>query len=144
MTSATQGETGIVGVGYEGLNVERFVAELGALGVGVLVDVRLTPISRKPGFSKRALAAAVAGVGVDYVHLPALGNPKSNRTGFAGSPEDLLLAQESYRAVLASLGAREAIDYLVRRAQSERVAVLCFEADTTQRSWSVNRSSWLT
>jgi Protein of unknown function, DUF488 len=32
--------------------------------------------------SKRKLAAALADAGIDYMHLPALGNPKDNRQPF--------------------------------------------------------------
>lgn len=48
----------------------------------MLVDVRLTPLSRKPRLSKTKLAAALADVGIEYVHHRALGNPKDNRAGF--------------------------------------------------------------
>ena len=82
--SAKAGQ-GVVGFGYEGADLEGFLGTLLARGVRTVVDVRLTPISRKPGFSKRRLAAALAELGIDYVHLPALGNPKWNRPGFSGS-----------------------------------------------------------
>jgi hypothetical protein len=35
-------------VGYEGLTADQLMARLVAMGVTRLVDVRLTPISRKP------------------------------------------------------------------------------------------------
>ena len=47
------GGAGLVGVGYEGLTVGELVARLEAMGVTRLVDVRLTPISRKPGRKAR-------------------------------------------------------------------------------------------
>ncbi|PPJ18215.1 hypothetical protein C5E45_10195 [Nocardia nova] len=42
---------------------------LAEAGVATVVDVRLTPISRKPGLSKTKLSAALAEAGIRYVHL---------------------------------------------------------------------------
>jgi uncharacterized protein (DUF488 family) len=124
-----QGQNSVVGVGYEGLTSEEFLRELQSLGVDVLVDVRLTPISRKRGFSKRALAAAVETVGVRYEHLPALGNPKNNRAGFAGDSAELTDARAQYSARLGSPDAATAIAKILDLKDEGRVALLCFEAD---------------
>ena len=52
------------------------------MGVTRLVDVRLTPISRKPGLSKTALGRELAAVGMVYEHRRELGNPaRSDRSG---------------------------------------------------------------
>jgi hypothetical protein len=74
--------TALYTVGYEGRTAGELVTLLSQAAVDVLVDVRLTPLSRKPGLSKRRLAAALAAAGVDYLHLPALGNPRDNRDAF--------------------------------------------------------------
>jgi len=120
---------GLIGIGYEGRDLDTFVRELMAAQVSRLVDVRLTPISRKPGFSKSALRAALADVGIAYEHRRELGNPKANRAGFWGSPQEWEAARSAYAARLAEPEAQRAIDELVRAAETERVAVLCFEAD---------------
>lgn len=65
---------GVVGVGYEGRDAEQFVRDLDSADIAVVVDVRLNPISRKKGFSKRTLAEHLAAAGIGYEHLPALGN----------------------------------------------------------------------
>ena len=52
---------------------------LAAAGVATLIDVRDRPISRRPGFSKRQLAAAIEEAGMRYVHLQALGTPPEGR-----------------------------------------------------------------
>lgn len=64
---------GLVSIGYEGRTALELIATLSQLGVSVLVDVRLTPLSRKPGLSKTKLGLAAAEAGIRYVHLPALG-----------------------------------------------------------------------
>jgi uncharacterized protein (DUF488 family) len=130
MTSRqTQQRRGLIGFGYEGRDIEGFVDELVTAGVSLLVDVRLTPISRKPGFSKTALSRALAGAGIAYHHRRELGNPKPNRAGFAGSAQDLSAARATFAAHLRHPDAQQAIEALVTAAESARVAVLCFEAD---------------
>ncbi|MEV4540635.1 DUF488 domain-containing protein [Micromonospora echinaurantiaca] len=121
--------TGLIGVGYQGHDIATFVDELAKAQVSRLVDVRLTPISRKPGFSKAALARALAVVGITYEHRPELGNPKSNRAGFAGSPAELAEARNVFATLLYRPEAANAIDVLAAAGAAERVAVLCFEAD---------------
>ena len=121
---------GAYGVGYEGQDVEGFVAGLVAAGAEVLVDVRLTPVSRKRGLSKRALAAAVEAAGVSYLHVPSLGNPKGNRAGFAGTADQLESARDTFAGLVADNPAsQEALDELAGLARQSRVAVMCFEAD---------------
>ncbi|MEV4759657.1 DUF488 domain-containing protein [Micromonospora sp. NPDC049559] len=119
-------------MGYEGQEIGRFVAQLCAMGVSRLVDVRLTPISRKRGFSKTALAQALADAGIVYEHRRELGNPKANRPGFTGPPEKLAEARAAYATLLARVEAAEALDAVVDAGRRELVALLCFEAD--QRS----------
>lgn len=119
----------VVGVGYEGVDVDVFIARLVDLGVGVLADVRMTPLSRKKGFSKRALAEALSEAGVDYLHLRELGNPKTNRPGFAGDGQALAEARGRYADLLDEEAADTALDRLAALAADRRVAVMCFEAD---------------
>jgi Domain of unknown function DUF488 len=72
----------IYSVGYEGMTARALVDSLVGARVATLVDVRLTPASRKPGFSRKALTAALDVAGIDYVHEPDLGNPPDNRDSF--------------------------------------------------------------
>jgi len=62
-------------IGYAGKTLADFLAQLGAAGVTRVVDVRALPLSRKKGFSKAALAEALAAAGIEYVHVRAAGNP---------------------------------------------------------------------
>jgi uncharacterized protein (DUF488 family) len=122
----------LIGVGYQGRTVDDLVAHLAAMGVARVVDVRLNPISRKPGLSKTALACALAAAGIDYEHHRELGNPKANRSGFAGSSEDRRRARDHYAGLLDAPAADEALDAIVDAARRELVAVLCFEADQSR------------
>jgi uncharacterized protein (DUF488 family) len=119
--------TTIFSVGYEATTPEALVGALADAGVRLLVDVRLNPISRKRGFSKRALAAALEAAGIGYRHERALGNPVDNRDAFRrGDPA----AWDVLRAVYEGPSA----DVVVRLADEVAaggVALLCLERDPT-------------
>ena len=65
--------------GYEATTMGDFIGTLQAAGVERVIDVRALPLSRRPGFSKTPLRGALAEVGIEYVHLRALGTPASGR-----------------------------------------------------------------
>ena len=56
----------IVSTGYEGRSIEDFVRAMKRNRVELVVDVRLNAVSRKRGFSKTALTAALAAEGIGY------------------------------------------------------------------------------
>jgi uncharacterized protein (DUF488 family) len=68
-------------LGYQKRSIDEFVALLREASIDVLVDVRETAWSHKPGFSKGALSRALAAVGIHYVHARFAGNPKALRAG---------------------------------------------------------------
>ena len=114
----------LVSIGYEGKTASDLVAQLLEQDVRVLVDVRLTPLSRKPGLSKTKLSEALAAVGIAYIHHRALGNPKDNRAGFrAGEPA----SRARYREVLDSAAASDALAHVCELLEDGAVALLCFE-----------------
>lgn len=126
MTDISAAVGTLVSIGYEGKTVDDLVAQLLDQGVRVLVDVRLTPLSRKPGLSKTKLSEALAAVGISYVHHRALGNPKDNRAGFrAGEPE----SRARYRDVLETAAASDALAHVTELLDGGAVALMCFEHD---------------
>ena len=120
-------KTGIVSVGYEGHDLETFVDLLLRHDVATLADVRLNAISRRVGFSKTKLSMSVADAGIKYLHLKSLGNPKDNRDAFHRGRMEEGVAK--FKEVLSHDEAKSAIDALVTRAQTEVVAIMCFESD---------------
>lgn len=66
-------------IGYAGHSLESFIQVLQARHISLILDIRMTPISRKKGFSKTALSQAVEASGIAYQHLRALGSPKELR-----------------------------------------------------------------
>ncbi|MBP2452013.1 MULTISPECIES: DUF488 family protein [Mycobacteriaceae] len=124
MSTTGSAEGTLVSIGYEGKTASDLVAQLLEQDVRVLVDVRLTPLSRKPGLSKTKLSKALAAVGIGYIHHRALGNPKDNRAGFrAGEPE----SRARYREVLESAAASDALAHVCELLEDGAVALLCFE-----------------
>lgn len=116
-------------VGYERRTVDELITTLTRAAVEVLVDVRLTPLSRKPGLSKNRIAMRLYAAGIDYLHLPQLGNPRDNRDGFRRG-DDAAVAK--YRDVLRTPEGQAALDQLLRLATHRRVAVMCFEREAAE------------
>ena len=115
-------------IGYEGATSGAVLGELHAAQVELLVDVRAVAASRRPGFSKRQLAAGLAEIGIGYLHLRALGTPKEGRAAARSGRFEKLF--RIYEAHLATAQAREALDELTAIARSgTRVCLLCFERD---------------
>jgi uncharacterized protein (DUF488 family) len=114
-------------VGYEGMTLESLIERLTQNAVSCLIDVRLTPSSRRPGFSKRALASALAAVNIEYIHERELGNPPDNRDAFR-SGTGLARGRHRMRSHLQN-GAAAALDRVASRAQRARIALLCVEQE---------------
>ncbi|MFJ3226952.1 DUF488 family protein [Streptomyces sp. NPDC086783] len=121
---------GLWSAGYEGRDINSFVASLRNSRIEVVADVRLTPISRKKGFSKTRLGEALAEAGIEYTHLRSLGNPKDNRAPFWDGRLDVGRAR--FRGVLRSEEAQTDLERLTEHARQSRVAVLCFEKDESR------------
>jgi uncharacterized protein (DUF488 family) len=122
-------QAAVMTVGYQGRGVDELLGDLAAAGVQMVVDVRLTPLSRKPGLSKTKLAEALRGVGIDYLHLPQLGNPRDNRDAYRNADAH---AVERFRGLLGAPDARRAVDQLRELAAGTVIALLCFERDVAQ------------
>ncbi|MFJ3342306.1 DUF488 family protein [Streptomyces diastaticus] len=121
---------GLWSAGYEGRDIDSFVSSLLDNRIDVVADVRLTPISRKKGFSKTRLGQALAEAGIEYTHLHGLGNPKDNRAPFWEGRLDVGRAR--FRGVLRSEEAQTDLERLAEHARQSRVAVLCFEKDESR------------
>jgi len=114
-------------IGYEATTMGEFLAALQTAGVKRVIDVRALPLSRRPGFSKSPLRAALAEAGIDYVHLKALGTPADGRAAArAGRQDDL------ERIYAGQLELPEAIAQgaqMLDLAREKPSALLCYERD---------------
>jgi len=116
----------VFSIGYEGRTLQELLKLLEVYRVDLVVDVRENPISRKPGFNRRQLSAALQSAGIDYRHEPLLGNPKENREAFQRG--HLAAGRKRYFEHLNN-GSRAAYEEIVELAFSLRLVLLCFERD---------------
>jgi uncharacterized protein (DUF488 family) len=117
-------------IGYEGTDIDRFVATLKAVGVHLLVDVRALPLSRKKGFSKNGLRARIEQEGMDYVHLGALGDPKEGRDAARAGRFDQF--RRIYSKHLAQAEPQEKLRELGALVEEHPTCLMCFERDPTE------------
>ena len=114
-------------IGYEGATVGEFLATLQQAGVERVIDVRALPLSRRPGFSKSPLRAALEEAGIEYVHLKALGTPAEGRAAArAGRHADL------ERIYAGQLELPEAIAQgaqMIALAEERPSALVCYERE---------------
>ena len=114
-------------IGYEGTTIEKVLTTLKEANVALLIDVRAVPQSRKPGFSKRQLAAALDEAGIAYVHLQALGTPKPGRDAVrAGHPERM---EPIFRDHMTSDRSQAELAQAKHLARERPACLLCFERD---------------
>jgi hypothetical protein len=126
LVSAKEAElTKFFTLGYEVATVADFILTLQNAGVSLLLDVRELPQSRRPGFSKRALAEALANVGIGYRHMKQLGDPKSGRD--AARRGDMDAFRTIFGAHLELEATQAAIDDAAAVVEREIVALMCFE-----------------
>ncbi|WP_198370827.1 DUF488 domain-containing protein [Roseomonas rosulenta] len=117
-------------IGYEGATPDALIATLRAAGIETLVDVRALANSRRPGFAKGALSAALEAAGIGYLHLRALGTPAEGRAAArAGKPA---MMRRIFAAHLAGDEAQAALANVSDLARRRRVCLLCLEADPAQ------------
>jgi uncharacterized protein (DUF488 family) len=119
--------TAVLTIGYEGCTISDVLNELKTARIELLIDVRAVPQSRKPGFSKRQLAADLDEQGIAYVHLQGLGTPKAGRAAVrAGHPERM---ERIFREYMRSDRAQADLAQATKLAQQKRACLLCFEQD---------------
>jgi uncharacterized protein (DUF488 family) len=114
-------------IGYEGATMAEFIGALQRSGVQRVIDVRALPLSRRPGFSKTPLKGALDEVGIEYIHLKALGTPAEGRNAArAGRHADMA------RVYAGQLELPEAIvqsEQMIELAKEKPSALLCFERE---------------
>jgi uncharacterized protein (DUF488 family) len=120
-------ETALFTIGYEKARLADVVETLARAGIATLIDVRDRPISRRPGFSKHQLAAAVEAARICYLHLGALGTPPEGRE--ANRRRQWQRFWPIVEARLATAEAELALQQAATVAQQGASCLLCYEAD---------------
>ena len=121
-------------IGYEGWGLDDFVACLREQQIEVLIDIREKPASRKPGFSKTPLRAALQDAGIEYVHVKALGSPSAIRYEYknGGDKETFFKA---YRAYLKTQLAH--LRTVLETVREKTCCLMCLE----RHAWECHRSA---
>jgi uncharacterized protein (DUF488 family) len=115
-------------IGYEQARPASVLDELRRAKIELVVDTRAVAASRRPGFSKRQLAAALDEAGIAYVHLQKLGTPAEGRQ--AARSGDLDTLWRIYDRHIRTPAAREALDELMQLiGAGKRIALLCYCRD---------------
>ena len=114
-------------IGYEQTTVHELIAALQAAGVERVADIRAVAASRRPGFSKTALAGALQEAGIAYEHLKALGTPKEGRD--AAKRGDRAALERVYAGQLELPEAQAAAALLLSRVAGQPTALLCYERE---------------
>jgi uncharacterized protein (DUF488 family) len=115
-------------IGYEQAKPDAVLTELKRAKIDLLVDTRAVAASRRPGFSKRALAASLDDARIAYIHLQKLGTPAEGRAAARLGDVDTLwkiydrhIKEEEPQAELAELMS------LIK--SGKRIALLCYCRD---------------
>ncbi|HEB79565.1 MAG TPA: DUF488 domain-containing protein [Rhodospirillales bacterium] len=119
--------TSVATIGYEGASLEDFLAVLAFAGVTTLIDVREAPISRRKGFSKNILREALENIGIDYIHLVGLGNPKNGRDAAReGRLDDYI---KIFSAQMTTSKFKADLERAAEIASEGGACLMCYERD---------------
>jgi uncharacterized protein (DUF488 family) len=123
-------------VGHSNVKADVLLDALRSADVQRLVDVRLTPQSRRnPQFNRDRLSATLIEAGVEYTHMPSLGG----RRVPAEDSTNLGLKDEGFRG-FADFMATPPFEWALRQllvgARSGRTAIMCAES----LPWHCHRS----
>jgi uncharacterized protein (DUF488 family) len=114
-------------IGYEKVGQSAFVAALKEAKIKTLVDVREVANSRRAGFSKKSLAAALDEAGIAYIHMKPLGTPKLGRE--AARKGDTKTMTRIFEAKLVEPESQLALAEVAELAGRARTCIMCLEHD---------------
>ena len=118
-------------IGYEKALTAAVLGELKRAKIDLLVDTRAVAASRRPGFSKRQLAASLDEIGIPYLHLQKLGTPAQGRQAVRAGDLDTLW--RIYDKHIKTPEAQAALGELLALIKSgKRVCLLCYERDPNE------------
>jgi uncharacterized protein (DUF488 family) len=116
-------------IGYEGMEIDKFLNKLRKNGVKTIIDVREKPISRKKGFAKSALSSELDSMGISYMHIRELGSPDEARKELHSNNNWLVFA-EKYLKHLA--GQNDILVELSTMIKKGSFCLMCFERNFQQ------------
>jgi len=109
--------------------MDQFLADLAKHDIGVVMDVRYTPWSRRPLFRKASLSKALAEAGILYVHVPQFGAAPALRKELQSTNDWSQFANQYSANLLASNGT---VEMSLTPYRGSRLCLLCLEANPYQ------------
>lgn len=120
----------IATIGYQGAGIASLVRVLLDAEVAHVIDVRAVPLSRKPGFSKRQLAAELQTAGLGYTSLRGLGTPAAGRA--AARRHDIANMRRIFEQQLSTDEAQRDLALARVIAHEAPACLICFERDPAE------------
>src|ERR1700693_2865730 len=118
-------------IGYEKAKPDAVLSELKRAKIDLLIDTRAVAASRRPGFSKRQLAASLDEAGIAYIHLQKLGTPtEARQPARAGDLEALWRIYDKHIKTPEAQAALGELLALIKLGK--RVCLLCYERDPNE------------
>ena len=123
-------------LGYQGISLSDYIEALDRAAIDVVIDIRETAWSYKPGFSKAPLSIGLHEAGIRYIHLKSAGNPSKNRKTARNSQECLRRYKQH---LLKNPGCLDELSELIEvaRREKQRICLTCFEKHATECHRSV-------
>lgn len=118
-------------IGHSTRPIGEFLTLLEQVCVELLVDVRSIPRSRtNPQFNAEALPETLAGAGISYRHVPALGGLRHRKKGAAPSLNSFwkVAAFRNYADYAATEAFRTGLNELRALSRDNCCAIMCAEA----------------
>ncbi len=111
-------------IGHSNHPIARFLSLLHDARIQCVADVRSVPFSRRfPQFSQKTLAASLQEAGIGYWFLgDALGARPQDPACYAGG-------RASYARIAATAAFKVAIDAVIEKSASTRIALMCAEKE---------------
>ena len=114
-------------IGYQGISIDAYLDKLIRQDIKLLCDVRKNAHSMKYGFSKKRLNHYCSAVGIEYIHIPALGIASEKRKTLAKAADYRTLFQEYGAHIHTKAAELENIQRAITKYN--RIALTCFESD---------------
>lgn len=118
-------------IGHSNRSLEAFVELLRGPGVERVVDIRKVPRSASnPQFNADTLPAALAGCGIGYEHLAALGGLRGKARGLPAQVNGFWANRSFHNYADYALSApfHQGLEQLLEAGRQRRCAIMCAEA----------------
>lgn len=118
-------------IGHSNRSLEAFVALLRDADIGLVADIRTVPRSRaNPQFNKDTLPESLAGYGISYDHIAALGGLRGKAKAVPQEVNDFWSNRSFHNYADYALTAPFAagLSHLINAGRRERCTIMCSEA----------------